>query len=397
MHGPGVSALRSLTIPMASTSQQRLDRVVARLQNLPVIALPTDYPRPSGNRVVEAVQSRALPGDAALGLVRLALFEDESEDEDVKRARPTPFQLLLSAFIVLLHRYTGDNDVVIASSSGFQRDPLLLRVNLEPQDPFWAIVRRVQMLLKEAADNAVPYEAVLQALGRSLGGSSIPDGPSGPLFRVRFFDETDQPEGDFITNTSLTSDLTVFVTRPTGSTHTSLIPDITIRIMYNALLFTSSRISFLTDQLATFLQAVSKNPMQAVGAASLITPSQKTFLPSPIADLNWCDWKGAITDVFSRNARESPHRTCVVQTISASETRSTRIYTYRDILSASNVVAQHLIKNGVQREEVVMVYAYRSVEMLVAVLGILKAGAVFSVIGVFAWNSKRIQPSYVLL
>lgn len=381
----GVSVLHTLcTLPslrMSSKAEERLSRVASRLQNLPVIALPTDYPRPTGNRVVEAVQSRPLPGPAALGLVRLALFEDESEGEDVRLARPTPFQLLLSAFTVLLHRYTGDTDVVIASSSGSQRDPLLLRVNLEPQDPFWAIVRRVQMLLKEAEDDAVSYDAVLRALERSQDGDNSTDGPSGPLFRVRFFDETDQPEGDFISTTSLTSDLTVFVTRPAGSTHASLIPDITVRILYNALLFTSSRISFITDQLATFLDAVSRNPLQGVGAASLITTSQKTILPSPIADLNWCDWKGAITDVFSRNARQFPDRTCVVQTISKNDKRRSEVYTYNHILRASNIVAHHLINSGVQREEVVMVYAYRSVEMLVAVMGILKAGATFSVIG----------------
>ncbi|KAG8885369.1 large subunit of alpha-aminoadipate reductase [Tulasnella sp. 331] len=369
---------------MADVEIKRLERVLVRLQNLPSIALPTDYPRPQANKIVEAVHVRALPDPAALGLIKLALFEDESEKEDVRLARPTPFQLLLSTFAVLLHRYTGDTDLLIGTSSASQCDPLLLRVNIEPADPFWAVVRRIQMVLKEVEGDAVPYDTLLRALGQSKDVRPSAKGENnGPLFRVRFFDETDQPEGNFINMTSSTSDLTIFVTRPSSSTHASLIPNISIRMVYNALLFNAPRLTFIGDQLAELLQTVSKHPLQAVGTVSLMTPAQTVVLPSPVADLHWCDWEGAITDVFSKNARRGPERTCVVQSIPVSVVgaiQTTKIYTYRDILSASNILSHHLIKGGVQREEVVMVYAYRSVEMLVAVLAILKAGATFSVI-----------------
>jgi L-aminoadipate-semialdehyde dehydrogenase len=56
-------------------------------------------------------------------------------------------------------------------------------------------------------------------------------------------------------------------------------------------------------------------------------------------------------------------------------------YTYAMILSAANIVAHRLLNGGIQREDVVMVYAHRSVELVVAVMGILKAGGTFSVIG----------------
>ncbi|KAG8905161.1 large subunit of alpha-aminoadipate reductase, partial [Tulasnella sp. 417] len=373
------------TMAALVNEKERLERVVARLQNLPAIALPTDYPRPQGTKVVEAAFDQQLSEAAALGLVKLAIYEDETEAENLPEyARPTPFQLLLSSFTVLLHRYTGDTDIVIGSSSASARNPLLLRVHLEPQDPFWAVVRKIQMLEKEAEDDNVSYDAVLEALGRGKDGLSTSDGSaSGPLFRVRFFDETDHDESNFIRSTSLTSDLTIFVTRPSSSTHASLIPQISLRILYNALIFNSARIASIIDQLSVLLKAASRDPLKAVGAISLLTPQQKAVLPNATGDLNWCDWKGAITDVFSRNARKHPEKTCVVQSIPAErldEAQQTQTYTYNDILHASNVLAHHLIKNGVQREEVVMVYAYRSVEMVVAVMAILKAGAIFSVI-----------------
>ncbi len=57
------------------------------------------------------------------------------------------------------------------------------------------------------------------------------------------------------------------------------------------------------------------------------------------------------------------------------------IFSYGNIRKASNILAHHLIKNGLQREDVVMVYAHRSVDLVVAVMAVLKAGATFSVIG----------------
>ncbi|QRV97951.1 L-aminoadipate-semialdehyde dehydrogenase [Ceratobasidium sp. AG-Ba] len=360
----------------AQVDPARLARVVGRLQNLPSIALPTDYPRPPTNRLVEAVQTYQLT----------AIYEDDPEvphpdgdsDSD-SQDRPTPFHLLLSAFIVLLHRYTGDTDIVIGSSSATAPDPLFIRVTIEPTDPFWAIVRRVQSVEKLAEADIVPFDAIAQALLKTRDSES----PNAPLFRVRFFDETDAPQGAFLRSTDLTSDLTVFVTRPPISSRAPLVPRLGLRVSYNSLLFASARITFLFDQLSTLLKAVSADPLRPVGAVPLVTPTQRRALPDPAADLNWCDWKGAITDVFSANARQHPDRTCVVQSIPAAsfgEAQTTRVYTYANILHASNVLAHHLLKGGIQREEVVMVYAYRSVEMVVAVMAILKVGATFSVI-----------------
>ncbi|KDQ08178.1 hypothetical protein BOTBODRAFT_118989 [Botryobasidium botryosum FD-172 SS1] len=363
------------------TERDRLARVVAKLQNLPLIALPTDYPRPQPNKLVEAVQSHELTNDSALALLKLTLHyqgEADSAAIDGNTGLPTPFHLLLSAFSVLLHRYTGDNDLVIGSSSASARDPLLLRIGFEPTDAFTSVVRRVQLIEKEAEEDSVPYEALVRALGADKEGAA-------PLFRVRFFDETDEHSTGFVRSTALTSDLTIFVTRPPSSTHASLVPRICLRVSYNSLLFTPSRITSLIDQLSLLLRAVSLDPQAKVGSVPLQTPLEKSIIPNPVADLNWCDWKGAITDVFSRNARQWPDRPCVIQSYPAptpglSQQQERRSFTYRQILHASNVVSHYLVKGGVEREDVVMVYAYRSVELVVAVMAVLKAGATFSVI-----------------
>ncbi|KAI9681335.1 MAG: large subunit of alpha-aminoadipate reductase [Caeruleum heppii] len=102
-------------------------------------------------------------------------------------------------------------------------------------------------------------------------------------------------------------------------------------------------------------------------------PSTLNILPDPTRDLHWSDFRGAIHDIFHQNALSHPDRSCIVET-------SGRTFTYQQIDQASNVLAHHLLQHGVQPNEVVMVYAHRGVDLVVAVMGVLKAGATFSVI-----------------
>lgn len=100
--------------------------------------------------------------------------------------------------------------------------------------------------------------------------------------------------------------------------------------------------------------------------------------PDPTADLHWSAFRGAIQDIFTANAEAHPDRLCVVETASGSSPR--REFTYRQINEASNILAHHLVQSGIQRGEVVMSYSHRGVDLVVTVMGILKAGATFSVI-----------------
>jgi L-aminoadipate-semialdehyde dehydrogenase len=375
-------------------SSDRLARVLSRLQNLPSLSLPTDYPRPAGTRgVVEAAHVVALSEQASTSLLKLALFDENDADEDVDdepAARsgriPSAFHLLLAAFAVLLHRHTGDTDLLIGSSSASAADPLLLRIGVDPADPFWAVVRKVQHVELEAEADAVPFADVVRAFEAENGAAAGGDGEHArPLFRVRFFDETDESAGAFVRATSLSADLTISVTRPPASTHASLAPRISLRILYNSLLFTPRRIDFIVEQLQVLLRRVAADPLAPVGAVPLLTPAQRKLLPDPMADLDWCGFMGAIPDIFTANARRWPERACVVQSYAAAgldAVQEKRTYAYGTILRAVNTLAHYLIQGGVERGEVVMVYAYRSVELVIAVMAILKVGGTFSVIGI---------------
>jgi L-2-aminoadipate reductase len=106
--------------------------------------------------------------------------------------------------------------------------------------------------------------------------------------------------------------------------------------------------------------------------------STKAHLPDPTADLHWSAFRGAIQDIFSENAEAHSDRLCVVETASGTSPR--REFTYRQINEASNILAHYLVQSGIRRGEVVMSYSHRGVDLVVTVMGILKAGATFSVI-----------------
>ena len=104
----------------------------------------------------------------------------------------------------------------------------------------------------------------------------------------------------------------------------------------------------------------------------------ENVLPDPTADLHWSDFQGAIQDRFADNASKFPDRLCVVET--ASKTTPQREFTYRQIDEASNVIAHYFLQHGIEKGEVVMIYAYRGVDLCIAIMAVLKAGATFSVL-----------------
>jgi L-aminoadipate-semialdehyde dehydrogenase len=105
---------------------------------------------------------------------------------------------------------------------------------------------------------------------------------------------------------------------------------------------------------------------------------QSPDIPDPTADLYWSDFKGPIHEIFAANARKHPDRACVVET--ATGNVAERKFTYKQIFEATAILAHHFVQNGVQRGEVVMIYAHRGVDLVVAIMAVLAAGATFSVL-----------------
>jgi L-aminoadipate-semialdehyde dehydrogenase len=353
-----------------------LKRWAARLASSSSLALPTDYPRPTPARLVEAIQEQSIPSEVIESLATLAKQHPGSDNAT----------LILTAFLVLLHRYTPDPSVAVCTSvtSDPAKTALLLVDMSNEKAVFGSVVEEVEKKAKEAREDPVDIEALVGL--RSDG--------EGPVFRVRYIvhdNVENAQEQTFTRSTSLTTDLTLHYTPATSA----------LAVSYNALLFSLPRITHLLASLASLLTHAASHLNTLTAIIPLRTPAQSQVLPDPQADLDWCGFKGAITDIFSANAARHPEKPCVVQSLpsesssnlgSSGASTERQTYTYAQVDGASNVLAHALLKNGLERGEVVMVYAARSVELVVCVMGVLKAGGVFSVIGEFRMRPTQTSP-----
>ncbi|KAI1803549.1 large subunit of L-aminoadipate-semialdehyde dehydrogenase [Daldinia bambusicola] len=101
-------------------------------------------------------------------------------------------------------------------------------------------------------------------------------------------------------------------------------------------------------------------------------------LPDPTIDLDWSGYVGSIHERFRASAEKYPDRTCVLET--KSSTHPERRFTYRQIYEASNTLAWYLHKAGITNGDVVMIWAHRSVDLVIALMGTLASGATMTVL-----------------
>lgn len=98
-------------------------------------------------------------------------------------------------------------------------------------------------------------------------------------------------------------------------------------------------------------------------------------LPDPTADLDWSGYVGSIQWHFSEAAKKHPERTCVIETKSAEAPE--RRFSYKQIYEASNTLAHYLHDAGVTNGDVVMIWAHRNVDLIVAMMGTLVIPSLF--------------------
>lgn len=327
------------------------------------LLLPTDYPRPVPLRVVEAEQTYKLQSDDVAKLDALAGKLGTSAE-----------RALLALFGIVLARHAGEEDICVGglldtsvdntnNESTWTNKQTILRFRVEKDATLAQLGEAVGAAHAFAATNAVPLHDLLNAL--------FPVDPAAPappaLLRVRYMPVPHGAQVAIQHAPHLTSDLALLPVLDGNSSAA-------LRFVYNALLFSTERID---DMNRLLVQLFSMEPTDLVYDVSLITNEASKVVPDPIASLDWEGFRGAITDILHANAAKHPERVCVVQSLADGGEIP---YSYAQVETASNVLANHLIAAGVKRADVVTLYAARSADMVAAVLGVLKSGGIFNVL-----------------
>ncbi|KAI8870826.1 large subunit of L-aminoadipate-semialdehyde dehydrogenase [Ramicandelaber brevisporus] len=426
---------------ITTTEQAALrDRWVARLRNASELQLPTDYPRQFPHKVVEAEHVASLSPAADRALHRLALLLQASYPFELSASPagdnavevddpPTAFTVIVAALTVLLYKLTAEEDVVVGSSSD-TGNPTILRLGVNGAMSFLDVVQAVHLADYTAISDQIPFAELAAALTRNPEGSSTGQSSLSSqlaaevssLFRVRVFNQTDTNDQTLRLTLSNATDLTLLITQHAGSAptanghgngngmaasssssatatatavngsslrHRMQPPHVTLRLLYNQTLFSPVRILHIVDQLSTILEQAAAAKALAdltVDGISIVTERCRAVIPDPTTNLGWEDWKGSITEIFARNAATHPDKRCIVESVTeltesgAIVGNVERSFTYSQVANAARLVSRHLRLNGIKRGDVVVIYAHRSSDLAVAIMGVLMAGATFSVI-----------------
>ena len=333
-----------------------------------VLELPTDRPRPAVQTFCGAIQPVRLPGGLSARLREMS-----------RREGVTLFMTLLAGFQTLLHRYSGQDDIVVGSPIagrtqsevegliGFFVNTLALRTDLSDDPPFRELLRRVRQVTLDAyAHQEVPFEQLVEVLQphRALSHS--------PLFQVMFVLQNTPRQTLQLPGLTLSSlpvegktakfDLTLALT----DTEQGLIG----ALEYNTDLFDAATISQMAGHFETLLESIVADPKLPVSALALMTePETERLL------VEWNDTEveyqaePSLPTLFEAQVERSPEAVALV----FEETR----LSYRELNCRANQLAHHLRKLGVGPEVLVGICMERSPEMLLAILGVLKAGGAY--------------------
>jgi amino acid adenylation domain-containing protein len=336
---------------------------------LPVLELPTARPRPPVQTFAGGRELLLLSEDLTDALKALS-----------RREGVTVFITLLAVFKILLHRLTGQNDIIVGSPiAGRNRaetehligifiNTLVLRTDLSGNPGFRELLGRVRETALGAYTNQdVPFEHLLEALQPERNLSHT------PLFQV-FFNMLNFEE-NVVELSGLTTELL-----PASEVESKF--DLTLYVeeqerrlkfdfVYNASLFSRERVAGMSEQLRQLLAAAAERPEESIDAFSLITPAAEKLLPHPSQQLR-PTWNGAVHTQFTEHACRTPQQQAVVD--------QHETYNYQELDARSNRLARYLLAQGVKPQDVVVIYGHRSAPLVLALLGIVKAGAAFVVL-----------------
>jgi len=339
-----------------------------QLADLPVLQLPSDRARPAIPSFRGASQFLLLSEELTAALRALA------QGEGV-----TLFMTLLAAFQTLLHRYSGQAEIVVGSPIagrnraeiegliGFFVNTLVLRTDLSGDPSFRTLLGRVrEVALGAYAHQDVPFEKLVEELQPER------DLSRNPLFQVTL-QLFSAPSSDEETPTATLRSLEI--ERETA------VFDVTFHLWegpeglsgqfeYSTDLFEAATIARLARHFQTLLEGVVANPDQRLSELPLLTQRerQRLLLEWNATRVDYPE-QAPVHQLFELQAQRRPEAVALVF--------GAQRLSYGELNRRANQVAHYLRALGVGPEVLVGLCLERSLELVVGMLGILKAGGAY--------------------
>ncbi|HEK0908909.1 TPA: amino acid adenylation domain-containing protein, partial [Pseudomonas putida] len=354
----------------AGESERQLGYWAARLGGeQPVLELPLDHPRPQQPSHRGERLAVTLPGELQKGLRSLAQSQGM-----------TPFMLLLASFQVLLHRYSGQREIRVGvpvanrqhpdtkALIGFFINTQVLDVSIDPQNTFRELLQQVRTaVLGAQAHQALPFEQLVEALApeRNAGVN--------PLFQVMH----NHLGGDGASALNL------------PGLHIEGLDVRTVTAQFDLTLDTaeageqlSAAFTYATDlfERAT-VERMARHWLQLLG--QMVAAPDTPLVQVPLLT---AQERADIIAEWNPRPAEYPVQQCIHQRIeeqarlrpeAIAVTLDDRQLSYGQLEAQANHLAHRLLAQGVGPEVRVGLVVERSLEMIVAILATLKAGAAY--------------------
>ncbi len=336
----------------------------------PALELPTDRPRPPELAYRGASLRFRLSSEVSQALGALS-----------RRQGVTLFMTLLGAFQVLLSRYGVGTDIVVGSPIanrtraeiegliGFFVNTLVLRTDLSGDPSFTEVLARVrEVALGAYTHQDLPFEQLVEEL------QPLRDLARNPLVQVVFQLFQPQSSGEPLRLPGvaiLPFEAEIRTTRLDLEVHMEESPEgLGGEVVYSTELFDEARITRLIQHFTTLLEGAAAHPEHPISALPLLTEIEReqvlvewnaTEAPYPK--------ERCIHQLFEAQVEETPEAVAVV-------CEDTSL-TYAQINTRANRLAHALIARGVGRESAVAVLLERSVDLVVSLLAVVKAGGTY--------------------
>ncbi len=362
--------------------QRHFEHWKSELQGeLPVLQLPTDRARPPVQTYRGGLHIFSLPEELARRIKALARAEDT-----------TLYTLLLTAFKILLHRITGQGDLLVGSAVagrssdlfqsvvGYFVSPVVLRSSFEDDPTVRAALQRVsrtvhgaiehqdypflllvEQLLPYRDPSRTPLIDVMFVLQRShifdeMAALALGD----PSARLQLGDV--EMESFALPERAAMFDITMMMAEARGTFFAWL--------QYNADLFDAATIERIAGQFVVLLEGIVVAPERRVSQLPLLTAvEQLRVLSAWNATDTAYPASRSVNELFEAQAARAPDAVAAVY----GEHR----LSYGELNQRANQLAHHLRSLGVGPEVHVGICVERSVEMVIGLLGILKAGGAY--------------------
>jgi amino acid adenylation domain-containing protein len=356
------------------------DYWVSRFEgDTPVLKLPTDSPRPT----VQVFDGKTITDT-------IGAADTEALKEMARQKGATLFILLLAIYNIQLSAITGQEDIVVGTPTAGRRhadldnvigmfvNTLALRNTPTGEKTFYQFLEQVKATTLAAYDNQdYPFENLVEKVYVSR------DTSRNPLFDTMFVYQNfgsapGETPGEKITEltqehyanerTIAKFDITFGVREVNGK--------LEFIIDYSSKLFTEERIKRYAAYFKQLVSTVLKNPEAPIARFEIITEEEKRQI---IEEFNGPKTQNPgdklLHQLFEDQVNKTPEN--IVYREIGTGTNTTTQITYADLDEKANRLAAKLIQEGVRPDTIVAIQAAPSIEQVIGIIGILKAGAAY--------------------